>query len=292
MPYLRFILLCLIWGASFLLMKRAGAGLSPWAVGAGRVLIGSTVLLIASRWMSLPPVRSLKRAHWPALIGVMLLGYAIPYCVQPLFISRTANSALTAMGVGFTPLFTLALSVPILGIRPTATQLTGVLGALACLVLLLVDSLQRSITSFDVVLLFATPLMYAVANNWMRLSLMDVPPLELTTACLGLSGVLLVPLACVAPSPLPIAAPQMTLAVGSLILLGIFSTGVGMLIFNQLVHEQGPLFAVMVTNLTPIGALMLGWVDAERVTPLQLSALVGVLICVIIVQTGTVRKPV
>ncbi len=221
----------------------------------------------------------------------MLSGYAIPYFVQPLFISRTGNSALTAMGVGFTPLFTLALSVPMLGIKPTSRQVIGVLGSLGCLGLLLIDSLQRSITPLDVLLLFTTPILYAIANNWMRLSLSDVPPLELTTVCLGLSGLLLAPTACLIANPVKWSAPQLSASLMSLLILGVFSTGIAMLVFNQLVHEQGPLFAVMVTNLTPIGAMLLGWVDAERVTALQIAALVGVLVCVIIVQTGTARKP-
>lgn len=292
MPYLRFTILCLIWGASFLLMKRAAAGFSPWTVGAGRVVIGTIVLLIASRWFLAKAPRTLTRVQWPALIGVMLLGYAIPYCVQPFVIGRTQNSALTAMGVGFTPLFTLALSIPVLSVRPTSRQVVGVIGSLGCLALLLVDNLDRSITLFDVVLVFATPVMYAVANNWMRLSLYDVPPLELTVACLGLSGLILIPTACLMPHPDVPSTQQYTLAIGSLLVLGVFSTGLGMLMFNQLVQEQGPLFAVMVTNLTPIGALLLGWFDAERVTILQVIALIGVLTCVVVVQWGGAqRKP-
>jgi drug/metabolite transporter (DMT)-like permease len=110
--------------------------------------------------------------------------------------------------------------------------------------------------------------------------------LELTVACLGLSCAVLIPAACLSPNPAAWTAPQFPAAAGSLVVLGVFSTGMGMLMFNQLVQQQGPLFAVMVTNLTPIGALVLGWADAERVTGLQLAALVGVLICVAVVQWG------
>jgi drug/metabolite transporter (DMT)-like permease len=286
MPYVRFVVLCLIWGSSFLLMKRAGAGLSPWAIGSGRVFTGMAVLVVVAWWQARGWSRTLTWSHLPALIGVMLLGYAIPYFVQPLFISRTGNSALAGMGVGFTPLFTLALSVPILGVRPSFRQVLGVLGALACLALLLVDSVQRDITWLDVVLLFATPIMYAVANNWMRLSLSEIPPMELTVVCLGLSGLLLLPAACLASGPVAWSAPEIPPALASLLILGVFGTGMGMLMFNQLIHEQGPLFAVMVTNVTPIGAVILGWTDAERVTTLQLVALAGILLCVAVVQWG------
>ncbi len=307
MPYFRFALLCLIWGSSFLLMKRAGAGLSPWAIGAGRVLTGMCTLLVISQWARLngpssakPPANSVAqtflsgrvaRSQWPALLGVMLMGYAIPYSTQPLFISRTGSSSLAAMGVGFTPLFTLVFSIPILGIRPTLKQTLGVLGALVCLLLLLVDSAERSLAPVDMLLLFSTPLLYALANIWMRMSLADVPPIVLTTICLGISGLLLLPLACTMPAPPGFSTAVLPLSVGCLIVLGIFGTGLGMLLFNQLVQEQGPLFAAMVTNLTPIGAVLLGWADAERVTSLQSIALAGVVACVAVVQWGALTAP-
>lgn len=286
MAYVRFALLCLIWGSSFLLMKRAGEALSPWMIGAGRVLTGMLTLLIVARWHGSRPGRGLTRSQLPALGGVMLLGYAIPYAVQPLFIAKTGSSALAAMGVGFTPLFTLALSVPILGIRPTFSQTIGVLGALACLALLLIDSLHRSLTWLDLAFMFATPLMYALANIWLRMSLSDLPPLELTTICLGVSGLILLPLACVLPNPVAWQTSQLTTSLICLLVLGVFGTGLGMLMFNHLVQQQGPLFAAMITNLVPIGAVFLGWFDAERVTSLQLAALVGVLCCVAVVQWG------
>ncbi len=290
MPYVRFILLCLIWGSSFLLMKRAGAGLSPWAIAAGRVLTGMAVLLVVWGVRNRKRGSGLKITHLPALVGVMLLGYAIPYAAQPVFISRTGSSSLTAMGVGFTPLFTLVLSVPLLGVRPSARQLVGVLGALGCLILLLVDTMQRSLAAVDLLLLFSTPLMYALANIWMRSSLFEIPPLELTIACLGMSALLLVPWACLSPGPLPWTAKEILPSVACLLILGVFGTGLGMLLFNQMAQQQGPLFAAMVTNLTPIGAVVLGWADAEHVTTLQVVALTGVLLCVAIVQWGAIRK--
>ena len=261
MPYLRFATLCLIWGSSFLLMKRAGAGFSPWAIGCGRVLTGMAVLGAVSWWQAKRHGWSISRSHLKALAGVMLFGYAIPYAAQPLFIARTHSSSLAAVGIGFTPLFTLAFSIPILGIRPTSKQAIGVLGALGCLVLLLIDSAERSITWFDVMILFCTPLMYALANIWVRMSLSDIPPMELTIVCLGVSGLLLLPVACLSPPPAGWSPAKLPQAVACLAVLGVFGTGLGMLMFNQLVQQQGPLFAAMVTNITPIGAVLLGWAD-------------------------------
>jgi hypothetical protein len=59
--------------------------------------------------------------------------------------------------------------------------------------------------------------------------------------------------------------------------------------FNRLIRERGPLFAAMTTNLIPAGAVFSGWLDAERVTGLQMSALAGVVSMVALVQYASRR---
>jgi drug/metabolite transporter (DMT)-like permease len=60
--------------------------------------------------------------------------------------------------------------------------------------------------------------------------------------------------------------------------------------FNYLVQHHGPLFAGMVTNVVPLGAVLLGWADQETVSPLQLAALIGIVIMVALVQYGGARR--
>jgi hypothetical protein len=57
-------------------------------------------------------------------------------------------------------------------------------------------------------------------------------------------------------------------------------------LFNHLIREHGPLFAGMVTNLVPVGALIWGWIDHEQVTPQQITALAGLIVMVTLVQYG------
>ena len=44
MPYVSFLFICLVWGASFILMKKAGVWFSPAAIGAWRVIGGAAIL--------------------------------------------------------------------------------------------------------------------------------------------------------------------------------------------------------------------------------------------------------
>ena len=53
-----------------------------------------------------------------------------------------------------------------------------------------------------------------------------------------------------------------------------------------LVLKRGPLFAGMTTYVVPVIALLWGTLDHEKISPMQLAAIAGVLTMVAIVQTG------
>lgn len=286
MPYVFFLVICFIWGSSFILMKKATLWLSPISVGCWRVFAGGLVLLaLFWLWRQRAHVR---RADWFPLLGCIVLGFAWPYCLQPEIIARH-GSAFVGMTVGFTPLLTVLFSIPMLGILPTARQTVGVVGALVCLGLLMWDGVQRSIPWTDVLLAFSVPATYALTNNWIRRSLMHVPPLELTLVCLLGSGLLLLPLALAVPNTRPVVADQWAWALAAVITLGVLGTGLSTCLFMHLVQTQGPLFAGMVTNLVPIGAILWGWADHEQVTLLQVSAVLGIVAMVSLVQFGSAR---
>jgi len=69
------------------------------------------------------------------------------------------------------------------------------------------------------------------------------------------------------------------------------STGIALLLFVQLIKNQGPLFAGMVTYVVPVLALLWGQFDGERLTSLQVGAIGGVLAMVALVQWGTIARP-
>jgi drug/metabolite transporter (DMT)-like permease len=113
-----------------------------------------------------------------------------------------------------------------------------------------------------------------------------VAALELTLVSLCLAGVVLLPLALASAGPAESTAADVRTAAWSLAVLGVIGTGLATFLFNKLIHDHGPLFAGMVTNLVPVGALAWAWIDRERVTPLQISALAGLLAMVTLVQYG------
>ncbi len=288
MPYLSFLFICLVWGASFILMKKGAVWFSPAAIGAWRVIGGAAVLGLACWWSRVP--WAIRRRDWRAVVFVVGCGFAWPFCVQPFLVARD-GSAFIAMTVSFTPLITIAASIPLLGVYPARRQLIGVLGALGFMALLMWDGrINRQIPIRDLTLALTVPLCYAVTNTVIRRALSHVPPLELSFVSLAAAGVILVPVALVVPFERGPASPaDQTAAIEALLFLGLVGTGISTFLFNRLIQHHGPLFAGMVTNLVPIGALAWGWADHERVTPLQVAALVGLVSMVTVVQFGAAR---
>jgi drug/metabolite transporter (DMT)-like permease len=287
MPYLSFLFICLVWGASFILMKKGAVWFSPAAIGAWRVIGGAAILGLACGRTRVP--WAIRRRDLRAVAFVVVCGFAWPFCVQPYLVARD-GSAFIAMTVSFTPLITIAASIPLLGVYPARRQLFGVLGALGFMALLMLDGRNRQIPVADLALALTVPLCYALTNTVIRRSLMHVPPLELSFVSLAAAGVILLPLSVVVPFERGTAGPSdQATAIGSLLFLGIVGTGISTFLFTRLIQNHGPLFAGMVTNLVPIGALLWGWADHERVTPLQIAALVGLVSMVTVVQFGATR---
>lgn len=283
MAYALFLAICVIWGGSFLLMKKAALVFSPISVGAWRVAGGAAVLLIV--WLLRRPSLGWRRGDWISLIFIVLAGYTWPYCLQPWLISRH-GSAFIGMTVSFTPLFTMLASVPLLGITPQPRQAIGVLGALCGLGLLMSDGFARQVPAAHLLLAVTVPLGYALVNTWVRRRLTHVSPLMMSLMSLAIAAVILHSLAWVTPAPTPPSPDAFWPAVLSLLALGVLGTGLAMFWFNKLIHDRGPLFAGMVTNLVPAGAVVWGWLDGEQVTPKQLVALTIILPMVALVQFG------
>lgn len=289
MPYVWFLLICFIWGSSFILMKRATEALSPTMISTGRVGFGALVLALVL-WRMRRPWNLRRGDFWPMVL-IVITGFAWPYTIQPWLIGKYQNSAFIGMTVAFTPLLTLTVSMYVLEFRPSVRQVIGVCGALVCLLVLMREGWRQQVTGVDLALAISVPLNYAIANNGIRRYLAHVPPIELTFACLA--GAMLVMLPCLPLTPSPAGAGRESWlsAWGAVMVLGIAGTGLSTCLFTHLIMTQGPLFAAMVTNLVPLGAMAWGWADAETITPWQLLAVGGVLAMVALVQIGAAVKP-
>lgn len=284
MDHVLFFLFCAIAGSNFLLMKKAALSFGPLTIAGLRCLFAALVLGGLWRWMPSPRPPRRGEVRWVLVLAA--LGYAYPFAVLPYLVSRH-GSGFIGMMVCFVPLITVLLSVPMLGVFPTRLQLVGVLGGLACMSVIMLDGMERSVPLGHLGLAFSVPLGFAYTNLTTRRHLSQLSPYLLTLCCVVLVATVVAPVGVVA-EPIRRSA-DLRVSAASLITLGVASA-VALVAFFRLLQRRGPLYAGMVTYLVPLGAVLWGWVDAEQVTTRQIVALGGVLAMVAVVQLDLARR--
>ena len=100
------IVLAVIWGSSFILMKRGLEVYTPFQVGAIRM--GASFLCLTPFLFS--ALKKVPRAKWKYLFAAGWLGNGIPSILFPLAETHL-NSALTGMLNSLTPLFTFIIGI-------------------------------------------------------------------------------------------------------------------------------------------------------------------------------------
>jgi drug/metabolite transporter (DMT)-like permease len=294
MDLLAFAFICFVWGSSFIATERASHALGPVGIGVWRLLGGTLVLALL--WLVYHRSFRVSRRDWPALL-CYTVSVAIPYVIQPYVLEQGFGHSFFSAMVALIPLLTILVSVPILGIVPTGRQIIGVLGGLACIVLLLMDGFDRGMSLRLVGLALLIPLCSAIGNAYVKRQLPHVPALPLTAASLCCAGLLLAPME-LFPASLarfgldgPSAPHDLPVVIGAMLFLTVIGTALSTMAFMWLVIRRGPLFPSMTTYVVPLVGLLWGRYDHEAITPRQLLAMAGVLVMVGLVQFGNVRRP-
>ncbi|MFE6362875.1 DMT family transporter [Streptomyces sp. NPDC057806] len=253
---LRFAVLSLIWGFSFLLIKVGTEGYAPFQVTLGRLVFGTAVLAVA---MAMRRDRLPRGARtWGHLTVAALLLNALPFSLFA-YAELTIPSTLAGICNATSPLWGMALSLVALSEdRPTRMRLAGLgVGFLGVLTVL---GAWQGFTGMDArgtgMALLAS-LCYPVGWIYVRRTLAgsDSSHLSLTGAQLLLATLQLAvvtPLFTTAPDAFPLL-PLLAVAA-----LGALGTGIAVLLQYGLVAEVGPTTAQMVTYFIPVIATAAG----------------------------------
>lgn len=286
MAHVIFVTVCLLWGSSFILMKWARDAFGPISIGALRVAGGAALLLVIWRIWRRTQVTGLRRGHIPPLAVLVVLNFMIPYSVQPHLIGKYGDSAFFGTLVSLVPLITIIIAIPLLGEKPTLRQVIGVIGGLVGMFALVGVGAGKQITPLDLLIALGIPVLYALNNTLIKRWFTGVAPLPLTAIGLSAAALLLLPTSiAIEPWPAPVTERPVWQAALALAALGPLCTGLAIFMFYHLIQRKGPLYAGMVTYIIPLGALAWGWVDDERITVVQVIALIGVLAMTALVQS-------
>lgn len=294
LKYVYLIILSLIWGTSFILIKKAlgdNSGelvLQPLQLGAARTII-SSVILIAIGWRAFIKT---DRKDWKWLFISGLLGSFFPAFLFA-YAQTEIDSAISAILNATVPLITLMLGAVLFGIAFSTRQLTGVLLGLGGAIGLVVAGMQEHPEQnylFAYLILIACSC-YASNVNIIKRYLQHVSPLAIATG----NFIFIVPFAiCVFlfsdGAQLEFNSPLVLKSFGYILILCIFGTVAAKIMFNKLVQLTSPVFASSVTYLMPVIGLMWGVLDGEQFSLWQVLATV-VIIAAVILVTRVNKKP-
>ncbi|MFN4144345.1 MAG: DMT family transporter [Runella sp.] len=275
------VLLALIWGSSFILMKKSLDTYTALELGAGRLFFGALffIPIIIRTYRQVPSHR------YPYLFASAMLGAVIPAFLFA-YAGTRLNSSLSGMLNSLSPLFTLIIGFVFFGQPRRWLQGVGILIGLGGSLLLIFAQKSTGINLTDpyALLIVAATIMYGVNINNIAKNLSHLPALAIT----ALMFVFIGPMALVVLSFTDFFSKigqsdhlQATLFVA---ILGIIGTGIATMIFNRIVQMSSGLFASSVTYLIPIVAMGWGFWDGENITLQQLVGMCTILTGVYLVN--------
>jgi len=262
-------LLSLIWGTSYILMKKGLESFSYFQVGSLRIFITFIALLP----IALKNIPKLNREN---ILQVLLIGYlgnAIPAYLFPL--AQTGiSSSMAGMLNSLSPVFTLLLGVTIYNRKIIKTQFAGVFLGLAGAVGLIYNG-SFSFNMFGMLVVLAT-LFYGISSN-------EVSKVK------GINGLQLTSLAFFVISPVAIIylifsdfSAAMETAnwirnLGYIAILAVVGSATALAMFYLLIKDTSPVFAAMVTYFTPVVSTMWGIADDEKLTTSMVVSVVFII---------------
>lgn len=260
------IALALIWGSSFILIKKGLVGLNPFQLGSLRIIFCAVFLLI----IGFRSLAAIAQHQWKYIALTSLFGTFIPVYLFSIAETKVSSSICSILN-SLTPLNTLILGSIVFGLNYKRSQFMGVLiGLMGTAVLIFSGNDQGGTENYyySVLVLIAT-ICYATNVNLIKKYLSDVKPLSITT---GNFTVMLIPAILIlfcTDFTNKVNLPATHHAMFFVMILGIVGTGVANIIFYKLIQISSPVFASSVTYLIPIVAFMWGFLDNEMLTALQ-----------------------
>ena len=264
------IFLALVWGSSFILMKKALIGLSPIQIGALRIII-ATIFLLVIGYKSL---KKIKREQWKYVFLSALLATFFPSFMYAYAISGIDSSIASILN-SLTPssLFNLLLIYSSSYYKYT------------CILILKGADLNPNQNYWFALLPILSSIGYACNVNIIKKYLQELEPLAITT---GNFILIVIPALIVLFFTGFFTTLEFTEEVGEglfyISILAIVGTGIAKVMFNKLIHISSPVFSTSVTYLIPIVAVLWGIVDGEKLSLIQLLAGVIILFGVYLVN--------
>ena len=260
------MVLALVWGSSFILIKKGLIGLTALQLGSLRIIFAAVfLLLIGFKSLSKIPTHKWKYIALTSLFGTFIPAYL--FAIAQTEIDSSVSSILNSL----TPLNTLILGALVFGLQFKRNQIFGILiGLIGSALLILNGAIHHPEQNYYyAILVLIASICYAINVNLIKKYLHDLSPLSITTGnfmvlffpafmVLFFSGFFEV-----------LHDVKVQESIIFIMILGVVGTGIANILFFKLIQMSSPVFATSVTYLIPVVAFCWGLLDNEMLTPVQ-----------------------
>ncbi len=287
--WLLLLILTLIWGSSFILIKKGLDAFSPEQVASLRIVFAFAVLI-----PFLPAsLKRLTRADFKYIAVSGIIGNLVTsllFSVAQTKIESAVSGALNAL----TPVFTIIFASMFFKYQVKSNQVIGILLGLAGAMMLSFVSSGGSfgaMNSYAWLIVLAT-ICYALNVNILKSKLANVDSKTITSVSMfTIVPVCIVYLLFSSDFIKNLTEhPKALNSTLSLAVLGIFSTAVGLVLYNRLIKLSSPVFASSVAYLLPIVAVLWGLWDGEQLFPLHYISMTLIIAGVLLANKSPKRN--
>ena len=260
------IILALIWGSSFILIKKGLVGLNPYQLGSLRIVFAA-LFLLAIGFKTLP---NIPLGQWKFIVITSIFGTFIPAFLFSIA-ETEIDSSITAILNSLTPLNALLLGILVFKLDFKRNQVFGVFIGLAGSILLVLNGASNHPEQnyYYAILVLIASVCYAINVNLINKYLSNLSPLTIST---GNFAIMLLPAFLILVFSRFFAGihiEKVQCSIGYIFILGVIGTGIANIIFYKLIKLSSPVFATSVTYLIPIVAFFWGLLDNEMLTVIQ-----------------------
>ena len=282
------ISLSLIWGSSFILIKKGLVGLEADQLGSLRIIFSSIIIILIA-WKRLLKI---SRVEWKWITISAFLGSFFPAFLFA-FAEKEIDSAVASVINSIVPLNTLVIGMVLFNIRSTKRQIIGVLIGLAGTYMLIISGInlnpdQNYLYSGFVIL---CSFLYALNVNIIKKYLQHLSALTITV---GHFAVIIIPaiiVFCFSDFDVNSLKKQETIdSIIYVLILAVFGTALAKILFNKLIKISSPVFASSVTYSMLIVSIFWGLVDGEKFSIYQLIATIIIILGVLLTNKKSPPK--
>ena len=259
-PYAMLFCLVVMWGSAFAALKISLETISPLNVMSLRLIIGSITVLLFFLILNKKLPISLNFWLWSFLIG--FLGLSLPFSIIA-WGAQFISSSLVAILMGINPIITLILSYILLKDRSFNLRIIfGIFSGLFGIILLVGLNSIYNLTINDNFFIGQIAVLGGTFSFALASVIIKNAPIEnsferslSSLICGSIIGLLIVYLS----GDRSLSYEQISIkSITSLILLGVFPTGIATLLWFKIISLKGPLFLSLVNYLIPVWALFIG----------------------------------